>query len=232
MDTFRVDYHFIGEGAVSAATDESQQPFIKTITGNAPPTAAYVGNVAGAVGVLQLALTADEQAQNVCVSMGDTLQFDAAMLLYAEFVVRISTALTATSTTQVAFGLASERNDAIDSIAEAVLFRVLGDAAGAVIVETDDGVTNNDDLPNEANCVLGTSWKRFAIDFRHGLSDVRVYGDDANGKLARLAASKTLNMSDLVSGEGLQFYAQLQKASSTDVGTFQIDRFSVEFKGK
>jgi len=218
----------IGEGSVPLTSDESGQPFVKTITGAAPPTATFVGNVSGAVGVMALALEATSQVQNVCVSFGDVLALDSLMLRYVEFRARMAVALGTTATTMVAFGLASERNDTIDTIAEAALFRILGDGSDAVVVESDDGTTNNDDVAT--GVTLTTTFKRFGIDFSKGLSDVRFFADDANGRLTRVASGTTFDLSALTAGEGLQFYAQIQKAANTELGTLQIDRFTVDFK--
>lgn len=225
--TFCIDHHFIGSGDVPLLTDDTGSEFVKAITGAGPPTASIASEVDDAHGVLQLALEATSEVQNVCVYSGDILCYDIEKLKSVEFRARLSTALgTTAATTQVAFGVTSERNATIDTIAEAAIFRVLGDASGAVIVETDDGTTNNDD--KATGQTLGTTFKDFVIDFSHGLSDVRFYMDDSSGNLQRVAASTTFDVSAYAGG--LQFFAQIQKAANTDVGTLQIDRFSVEFK--
>jgi hypothetical protein len=225
-DTFRKDWHMIGEGVVPLPATDTGMDLVATLTGAA--VASYVGNVSGAVGVLQLAMVATSEIESACVSFGDVLALDALMLKYVEFRARMAVALGTTATTMVAFGLASERNDAIDSIAEAALFRILGDGSDAVVVESDDGTTNNDDVATGET--LTTTFKRFGIDFQHGLSDVRFFMDDSNGRLARVASGTTFDLSALTTGEGLQFYAQIQKAANTELGTLQIDRFTVDFK--
>ncbi|QDU61240.1 hypothetical protein Pan216_20940 [Planctomycetes bacterium Pan216] len=223
-DTFRIDHHFLGEGSLSAAGDESGSQFIQAITGSGPPTVGYVSAV-DAVGVLQAALSADSEVQNACAYSGDVLGYDIERLKSVEFRARLSTALGTTATTMVAFGLTSARNDAIDSITEALLFRVLGDGSGAVLVESDDGTNDNNDVATGET--LATTWKRFVIDFTQGLSDVRFYMDGGYG-LKRVAESTTFSVANYTAG--LQFFAQIQKAANTNVGTLQIDRFSVEFK--
>jgi len=223
---FDVNYHMIGEGLIPLITDESGGPWVRTDTSAAgTPIMNYVSDVAGANGVASVGLEATSEVQNVCLSWGDILSLDIDNLKYVEFLARLSVAMGTTAvTTQLAFGLASERNDAIDTIAEAALFRALG--ATAILVETDDGTVNNDDVATGET--LGTTFKRFGIEFSHGTSDVRFYMDDSNGFLARVAATTTFDMSNYTGS--LQPYAQVQKAANTDLGAFQIDRFSVAFK--
>lgn len=225
-ETFCVNHHFIGSGDVPLLTDDTGSEFVKAITGAGPPTASYVGDVDGTHGVLQLALEATSEVQNVCVYTGDILAYDIEHIKRAEFRARLSVALgSAAATTQVAFGLASERNATIDSIAEHALFRVLGDASGAVTVETDDGTTDLDD--KATGQTLTTGWKLFVIDFTQGLTDVRFFMDDSRG-LVRVASGTTFDMSGYTGG--LQFFAQIQKAANTNLGTLQIDRFKIEFR--
>lgn len=215
--------HFFRDGTVPTAGN-SGSIFAKTITGSGPPTAVYKG-VAGANGVLELALEATSEVQNVCVSMADKLHFDIDQLLSVEFVARLSTALSTTATTMVAFGMTGNRNDTIDSIAQALLFRVLGNGSAAVVVESDDGTTDNDDVAT--GITLADTWKRFVINFENGTRDVRFFGGGPRG-LVPIGGGTTFNMSAYTSG--LQFFAQIQKAANTDVGTLQIDRFTVRFR--
>lgn len=213
--------HFFRDGTVPTAGN-SGSIFGSTITGSG--TAVYKG-VAGANGVLELALDATSEIQNVCVSMADKLHFDIDQLLSVEFVARLSTALGTTATTMAAFGMTGNRNDAIDSVAQALLFRVLGDGSAAVVVESDDGTTDKDDIAT--GITLADTWKRFAINFENGTRDVRFFGEGPRG-LVRIGSGTTFDMSAYSSG--LQFFAQIQKAANTNVGTLQIDRFTVRFR--
>jgi hypothetical protein len=88
----------------------------------------------------------------------------------------------------------------------------------AVFVETDDAVRDIDDIAT--GTTLGTTFKRFVIDFTGGKSDVKFYIDGQ-----RVAASQTFNMSSYTAG--LQPYIQLQKASNTNVDAVTIDYVKV-----
>ena len=224
--TYKQDYHFFGRGTIPLASDAGAHPFVRTVTGSGPPTAAYT-EVSGVNGAIALALEATSEAQNICVSNGDILCFPIDNLAYVEFVARISTALTATATTMWAFGLAGARNDAIASLAQRLLFRGLGNGSAAVIVDSDDGTT--DVTAAATGETLATTWKRFGFDFTgvNGKSGIQVFMDGARG-FKRVAQASTFNMG-AYSGN-LQFYAQVQKAANTNVGTLQLDRFSVTFR--
>jgi hypothetical protein len=121
----------------------------------------------------------------------------------------------ADAATSVAFGLASARNDAIDSIANAALFRVIGaDDTTAVVLETDDGTNNNDDIASGTTLVA--AYKKFVISFSHGKADVRFYIDGE-----RVGASTTFDMSNQTTG--FQPFVQLQKTSDANTDSVVID---------
>ena len=113
------------------------------------------------------------EVQNVCLYQGDKLCFDIDEIDQIRMRVKMSQA-TMNAASSVAFGLASARNDAIDSIAEAALFRLIG-ASAAVLVESDDGTTDLDD--KATGQTLGTTAKDFVISFVAGKADVRFFID-------------------------------------------------------
>ena len=119
----------------------------------------------------------------------------------------------------LAFGLASARNDAIDSIANHASFRLIGSTA--VVVESDDGTTDKDDVAT--GTTLGSTYKKFVIDFTGGKSNVKFYINDA-----RVAASTTFDMSAATSS--LQPYVQIQKTAATDADAVTIDYVKVVCK--
>lgn len=172
-----------------------------------------------APGVAKLAFDSQEEAQNVRLSFGDKLCFDINKVRAFECRVRQSQA-TKDSETTIAFGLTGDGNATIDTIAVAAIFRLASaSAANTVVVETDDTVTNNDDVATGQ--VLSNVWKTFKIDFSQGLTDVRFYMDDANGNLVRVAASTTFNMSGY--SAALQPFFQIQKASDANTDALEID---------
>jgi len=172
----------------------------------------------GINGEATLAFSSTAEIQNVCLYMGDDLNFDIDELIDIELRVKMGQAA-ADAASSVAFGLASARNDAIDSIAEAALFRVIGaDDTTALVVESDDGTNNNDDVATGQSLV--NVYKKFVISFAAGKSDVRFYVDGV-----RVAASTTFDMSNY-SG-GLQPLIQLQKTADANTDSVVIDYVKV-----
>ena len=161
-----------------------------------------------------LTLAATSEVENVCLSFGDTLEFDIDQIDYAMFIVKMGQA-TLNAASQVAFGLASARNDAIDSITAAALFRVIGaDSTTAVVCETDDGTTDNDDVATSTTLI--NVYKTFVIDFRNGTDDVQFRIDGV-----QVASGTTFDMSGYSSG--LQPFVQIQKTASTNTDSVIID---------
>lgn len=172
-----------------------------------------------APGVAKLAFDSQGEAQNVCLSWGDKLAFDANKVRGFECRVRQSQA-TKDAATTLAFGLTGDRNDAIDSVAVALLFRLAAaTASNVVVVESDDGTTNNDDVATGQS--LTNTWKRFKIDFSNGLSDVRFFMGDGNDGLVRVASGTTFDFSAHTGA--LQPFFQIQKTSDTNTDAVEID---------
>jgi hypothetical protein len=132
--------------------------------------------------------------------------------------------------------LASARNDAIDTIGEAALFRAI--ANNSLVVETDDGTNNNDDVAT--GLTLGAAWKRFEINFAERVStmeppslslgrpsNVGFYGANDNGSLRRVASGTRFDMSNYSSG--LQPFFQLQKTADTNTDNLDVLQVGVEF---
>lgn len=221
--TRKIRFDMLGEGNVPLLTDESGQHFVRKITGAAPPTCTYKSAVAGAVGVAELALTNDSQTQVVTFYNGDVLSYPINRLKRVKYRARLAAALGADAATQVAFGLASAQNDAIDSLTNALLFRVFGNGSAALVVESDDGTNNNDDVATGET--LAAAFKEFVFDFTQGLADARFYVEGSSMGVAvgrkRVAAGTKFDVSN-ISGN-LQLFTQLQKGANTNTGTFQID---------
>lgn len=229
IQTREYRYDFRGEAAVAAAGSGAGHPFVKADTSAAgSPT---VGGLAG--GGIRLLLDNTSEVQNLCLYMGDVLPFDIDEIVKVEVIAKTVASLD--STTSIAFGLASARNDAIDSIAEAALFRCIGD--NNVVVETDDGTNNNDDVAT--GLTLGTTWKRFQINFAERnttqeppslslgrKSNVGFYGANDNGSQRRVASGTRFDMSNY-SG-GLQLFAQIQKTADTNTDNLDILEMCVE----
>lgn len=227
--TRTIPYHFRGELALAAAGSGAGFPFVKADTSSAgSPT---VGGLLG--GGVRMLLDSTSEVQNLCVYMGNVLPFDIDEIVSVEFIAKTVAALD--SATQLAFGLCSARNDAIDSLTNHASFRCIG--SNAVVVETDDGVTDLDDKPT--GLTLGATWKRFRIDFASRnttieppsvslgrKSNIEFYGANDNGSLRRVASGTRFDMSAATGG--LQLYAQIQKTADTNTDNLDILEMIVE----
>jgi len=234
LQTRTYRYDFRGHHLIPTTAGNLGSPFSKADTSSAgAPT--MLGLTGGGV---RLLLASDNEIENLCLYMGDILPFDIDELISVEFVCKTVAAIDAT--TMLAFGVASARNDAIDTIGEQALFRMIGaDSTTAVVVETDDGTNNNDDVAT--GMTLGTTWKRFKIDFTERVTtqepptlstgsktNIGFYIANDNGSLRRVASGTQFNMTNY-SG-GLQLFAQIQKTADTNTDNLDILEATVEVK--
>jgi hypothetical protein len=93
-----------------------------------------------------------------------------------------------------------------------VQFKLVG--SNAVLIETDDGTTDNDDKATGQTLVA--SFKRFVISFAAGKSDVRFFIDGD-----RVASATTFSMA-AATGQ-LQPFVQIQKTSDNNTDSVSID---------
>lgn len=227
QDFWSFEDDFIGGGTFSGSATTDPWVIADTSSAGTPTyTRLDHGETAGAFrpGVAQLIFDSQAEAQNVCLSFGDKLAFDINSLQSFECGVRFvaTTGSAKDSTTTLAFGLTGDRNDTIDTIAIAALFRLAAaDGSMAMVVETDDTVNNNDDVATGFTFTDAT-WGRFKIDFSK-LSDVKFYGclDTGSKQLQRFAGSTTFDMSNYAAG--LQPFFQIQKSSDANTDGVQID---------
>jgi hypothetical protein len=171
-------------------------------------------------GAAQLTLASTSEAEIVTLYQNDVLPWDLASLQHVEFIAKVSGIDSATTLT---FGVGSARNDTADSVTVNAWFRMEGSAStSAVVVETDDNVTDNNDVATGAT--LGSGYKKFTIDFTNGLSDVRFYIDGQ-----RVAAGTTFTMAAVTSGQNVQPIIQLQKASGTGTPSITIANVRAQY---
>lgn len=202
----------------------------KKITGAAPPTCASVSG-----GPMELALTSASQAQIVTLYMGDILPFDIDDLIRVSFLAKASAALDAS--VSAVLGLASAQADDPDAVAANAWFKLAG--SNAVVLESDDAVTNTDDIA--AGDTLADTYKRLVIDFAEGIhsqsppasslggkSNVLFSLANANNSLRRVGVNQRFDMSGYAGN--LQLFAQIQKASGTATGSLSILEAEVEYK--
>lgn len=224
-----IPYHFRGELAFAAAGSGVGHSWVKADTSSAG--APTIGGLAS--GGVRLQLASTNEVENLCLYHGDVLGFGINDLISVEFVVKAPQTFDATSS--IAFGMTSDRNDAIDSITEAAIFRCIG--GNSVVVETDDGTNNNDD--QSTGITLGTSWQRFRIDFASRNttieppsvstgrpSNIEFYASNANGSLRRVASGTRFDMSNYTGG--LQPFIQLQKTADTNTDALDVLEVLVE----
>jgi hypothetical protein len=92
-----------------------------------------------------------------------------------------------------------------------------------LLVETDDGTSDLDD--KATGTTLASTYKKCVIDFTNGLSDIRFYVDGA-----RVAPSTTFTLANITSGQNVQLFIQIHKASGTGVPAVQISKVAVQLK--
>lgn len=206
-------------GAMTLATSASQgSRYIIADTSSSGTPTYTVGGIGGEA---TLAFDATSEIQNVCLYMGDVLNFDIDKIYEIRMRVKMGQAALDT-TSSVAFGLGSARNDDPDSIAAAAMFRVIGSSdTTAVVCESDDGVNNNDDVAT--GVALADSYKEFKINFAGGTNKVKFYIDGSS-----VATSTTFDMSNYTAG--LQPFVQLQKTADTNTDSVVIDYVIIEGK--
>ena len=199
---------FFGSGSLQASPGGGDRWDVTDTSSSGTPTYAYATNVE--TGGLSLAHSSTSEAQNVCLSFGDTLSMDIDRIRSVKCRVKLSQA-TFDSASSLAIGVASARNDDIDTIAEQALFRLVGSTA--IVAETDDGSVNRDDIAT------------LCISFASGTSDVRFYVGIGDGGLKRVCRGTTFDMSSY-SGS-LQPYIQLQKTSDSNADGVLIDMYEI-----
>jgi hypothetical protein len=170
---------------------------------------------------LKIDFDATNESQIVTWSWADLLQLDIDDIVEARIRVIMNQAAL-TSPTMLAFGLASAQNNTIDSITAAALFRVVGaDSTTNVVVESDDGTTDKDDIATGKTLINVA--KDFRISFARGKSDVRFFiGGEP------VALGTTFDMSQYASG--LQPFLQHQKASGTQLDGVTLLDFAVDYR--
>ena len=206
---------FIGPSVAFPTSADPATPWLVVDTSSAgAPTAVRATSNA----VLTLAATSE--VENLCLAHGDSLAFDIDNIHSIELRVRIGAAFTTGS--ELVFGLGSARNDTTDSVAANAWFKMVGASSTTLVYcESDDGTRDNDDI--SSGTTLGTTFKKFVIDFTGGKSNVRFFIDGV-----RVATGTTFDMSAYSSG--LQPIVQLQKAANTNVDAVIVDYVEITCK--
>ena len=171
-------------------------------------------------GAAKLTLASTSEEEIVTLYQSDVLPWDLAKLQYVEFDVKVAGM---DAVTDVVVGIGSARNDTEDSVSVNAWFKIDGSVStSSLVVETDDGTTDNDDVSTGTS--LSSTYKRLTIDLTNGLSDVRFYVDGA-----RVADGTTFSLSSVTSGQNVQPIIQIHKASGTGVGSVTIARVEAQY---
>lgn len=211
---------FIGGRSLSATPSGGADWVVTDVSSSGTPTYLCAS---GNTGDLVLTLAATSEAEIVAVHHGDVLPFNINKIVSARFGVSMAGADSATT---ACFGLSSAYHATPDSTTINAWFRVEGSAStSAIVVETDDNVTNDDD--NATGLSIAATSKEFKIDFSNGLSDVRFYGENSNGQLIRVGS---YDMSACSSTQKVQPQFYLAKASGTGTPSMTIDYIEIVYK--
>lgn len=166
-----------------------------------------------------LAFDAEVEAQNLCLYFGDVLSLGVELVKSVEFIIAMD-ASTKDTTTTLAFGIGSARNDTTDSIAVNAMLKIVSTSTDlSLVAETDDGTTDTDD--KATGKALGTAFKKCKIDFRAGLGDVRFFVDGQP-----VCTDTTFDMSAATGN--VQPFVQIQKTSDANTNGVKVRRVIVE----
>jgi hypothetical protein len=196
-------------------------PWVYTKQGAGSPSAKTVTGVQHA---LRLLLDNTSEAQAICVSFGDILQFQADYLLRVRFRMKVVTPDITTGQT-FSFGLSNARNNTWHSMTQYLNFAL--QASTALVCESNDNTTVNNGVAT--GLTLSTTFREFEIDFSQGLKDVRFYAGDANNHRTRVAPKTVFNVAQLA-GQFLQPNVQLQKASGATTPAIDWDYIDIDYR--
>ena len=174
-------------------------------------TEAIVANSSN--GLFRLFLAATSEDEDAVLYHGDNRTFDIDNGLIFE--TKIDVAALPTLTAEAVWGMCGDHDLDNDTIAESAWFKL--DGSGAVVVETDDAVNEQDDVATGVTAVPGTA-NIYRIDFT-SLTNVKFFIDGV-----RVAASTTFNLSTLTGATAvLQPYFDLDKTGDAGLGDLDID---------
>ena len=206
-------YDFFGSGTFTATAADNAPLLIKDSSAAGTPTYAYVDGSSS--GELALDFSNTSEIQIVTLYQGNILQYDIDKIREVEFLLKMNQA-TLDSTTSMVVGVAGDQNDAHDSVAQNCWFRLIG--SNALVVETDDGTTDTDDVATGQT--LSNSYKTLLINFAAGTNDIRFYVDGTP-----VATSTTFDMSAYTGS--LQLFVQIQKTADTNTDGVTFDSIAI-----
>lgn len=176
-------------------------------------TAAITADTAN--GILCMQLDADNNAEVCSVDFGDQKCFDLKSGLVYEARVNLGVLPSGAGVVAV-WGLGSARNDDVDAVATNVIFRA--EANGAILWETDDGDTDDDDNATGVT-VLTSDWKVYRIEILQTAANVATAYFYIDGALVGTGTLGALSDAEALVQPILQIY----KSATTRVGTMNVD---------
>jgi len=215
-------YHFDRGGSIGEFTSAT----------NANGAVSYTANTTKGV---QLSLT--DSGDRAFIHFNGRLLFPIDDLVSVEFLAQLTGWVTAADGV---LGVCSAFNADPDAIQESAWFRIGGGTGGrAVYVETDDNVTNRDDIATGIT-LDNTEWFRARIDFKTGTQSISVPSASKNGKSSlqfsltdkngyqrHIKPSVHMDMSGYAGG--LQLIAGLRNNSSNSSTSMFVKEIKVEY---
>ena len=185
---------------------------------------------------VELAIDATSEAQAANLDNGDVLTFDIDDLIRLEGKVKLANA-TIDAGVDVVFGFAGAYNANLDTIAQSCWLKCAG--SNEIVLETDDGTTNNDD--KATGLYLKNEWRKFAIDFSVGILSQAPPAASAGGKASirfsfetdmgqLMPVGETTNFSMADYAGALQLFAAVRKASGTGAETLYIKELEATYR--
>lgn len=230
-ETLVDDYKFTGARIVPATAVDGPWAKVAVTTGGTPTLANSGGAMVGTI------VAGGGGAESICLYTGDALGYDIDDLISAEFWLGVSGI---DSVTTLVAGMASAQNATPDSVAAMAWFRMEGSASTtALLVETDDGTTDNDD--KATGLTLGSTVRKLQIKFQDdvysasppasnlgGKANVKFYAENSQGLLIPVARDQRFDMSAYSSR--LQPMVQLQRASGSGTPAFTLRRVRITYR--
>lgn len=175
-------------------------------------------------GEFEIAFDNTNEAQIVTLSTNDELNVDSQN--DPVFVARFLVDATLNANDSLVIGLAGAQNDTLDSVAQHAWFRIEG-ANTSLLVETDDGTTDNDDNDSTFDLTAGTH-----VEVKIDMSDTSnvkfYYRETLAGAWTRILEDEAFDVSAYTGN--YQPFVQFQKSSGTQTTGMRIDYIRCTWK--
>lgn len=168
-------------------------------------------------GEFEMAFDNTNEAQILTLYTNDELNIDSQN--DPVFMARFLVDATLNANDALVIGLAGAQNDTLDSVAQHAWFKIAG-ANTSLLVETDDGTTDNDDNDSTFDLTAGTH-----VEVKIDMSDTSAvkfyYRETLGGAWTRILEDEVFDVSAYTGN--LQPFVQFQKSSGTQTTGVRID---------